>query len=278
MRELIIKRNRLDMTDIYLKYDEQKYNIEYSERKNILILRRLSDNEILGIFSDRIGFIVQCDINEEANFLVTDYSEIDKNNDVQVKFKHYIDRYAADSLYLKKQFRCDTAHYQQCHITDSSYLIEQPYVTIVYNLDKSKKFERVYYNEKINEIIGANTLLVTEKLNATLNYEISDTITYGINPETFEITTRIWSEEQQRYIDVYTKDQVEKIDENLRQKGHCLNMEDFTLGDITIELEIQKYLNLSEKYLNKSKSVYLDYCGDKVNEEFVKTFIKTKQN
>ena len=75
----------------------------------MIILRRLSDNKTLEIFSDKIGFIVQCDLGENTNFLMTDYSEEDKNGNTLLKFKHYIDRSYLDSLLLEKTFDCDCA-------------------------------------------------------------------------------------------------------------------------------------------------------------------------
>ena len=70
MFEELIKKD--DGITIDLKYDNKKYDIEYVKSKNMIILRRLIDNKILEIFSDKIGFIVQCDLKEQTNFLITD--------------------------------------------------------------------------------------------------------------------------------------------------------------------------------------------------------------
>lgn len=272
-KEIITKDRN---TSIYFEYDKEKYDIEYVETKNMIILRRLSDNQILEIFSDKIGFIVQCDTDEQTNFLVTDYSNVDENKNEQIKFKHYIDRNSSDSLYLKNEFECNSIHLESCRITDCSYLVEQSrYGGSIYNLDKnSKRFEQVYNDKQINEIIGDNTLLVSEKLGDFCNSKITDTITYGINPETFEITTPIWSELQQREISVYTKEQVDEINEKLREKGCWLNTKDYSLGDITIYLEVEECLAKLAVYHERPKSVYLDIMHDKINEDFVKKFVK----
>lgn len=274
MFKAVITKDR--SASIYLEYDKEKYDIEYVKTKNMIILRRLADNQILEIFSDAIGFIVQCDINEQTNFLVTDYSKDDKSKEEKIKFKHYIDRNSSDSLYLKNEFECDSIHLESCRITDYSYLVEQSlYGGALYNLDKkSKMFDQVYNDKQINGIIGDNTLLVSETLNACWNSKITDTITYGINPETFEITTAIWSELQQREISVYTKEQINEISKDLRKKGYWLNTQDYSLGDITIHLEVEKYLDKLAEYLERPESVYLDSMHDKINENFVKKFIR----
>lgn len=52
---------------IDLKYDKENYNIEYVKNKNLIILRRLADNKVLEIFSEKIGFIVQCNLGEQTS-------------------------------------------------------------------------------------------------------------------------------------------------------------------------------------------------------------------
>lgn len=268
--EVITKEDR---STIDLKYDKKKYSIEYAKNENMIILRRLSDNQILKIFSDNIGFIVQCNVGEQINFLVTDYSEKDKNGNELLKFKHYIDSKYFDSLQQKNSFDCDCAVLSVCRITDSSYLVEQSgYTSYIYNLNqKSKRFKRVYNDQKVNDFFNENTLLVSEEISASLRYEINDTITYGINPETLEITTPIWSELQQRYIKIYTKEQVDRLREKLAEKGLFLDTE--SLGEITIYYEVKKYLNEIAKQLDSPQCVYTDAMDSKINEEFVKKFI-----
>lgn len=259
--------------NIYLKYDKEEYSVEYVKNKNIILLRRLSDNQIKEVFSDKIGFIVQCNKEKKVNFLVTDYSEMEKNGDTKIMFKHYIDKNFSDSLCLKEKFECSSISISQCRITDSSYLIEQKHGWSIYNLDKkTKMFERVYNDEKVKMFFDDNTILVSDKRDASLNFEISDTLTYGINPETLEITTPIWSELQQRWIPIYTQQQVDKLREEEYKNGFYLATQ--SLGEMTIYFEIQRYLEKIDKQLDKPQNIYLDSRRSKVNEKFIKKFVK----
>lgn len=272
MVEDIIKKENGHIID--LKYDKENYNIEYVKNKNLIILRRLLDNQILEIFSDKIGFIVQCNLGEQTNFLVTDYSEEDRNGITLLKFKHYVDKSYLDSLHLVKSFDCDCANLSFYRITDSSYIVEKSgYTGCIYNLDrKSKCFKRIYDDKKVSKFFNDGTLLVSEEISATARNDISDTLTYGINPETFEITTPIWSEEQQRWINVYTREKVERLREELREKGLFLGRED--LGEITIYFEVERYLNILAEKIDRPQCVYTDIMRSNVNKDFVKKFVK----
>lgn len=272
MLESIITKDNNSTID--LKYDKGEYSIEYVKNKKLIILRRLTDNQILEVFSDKIGFIVQCNIGKQTNFLVTDYSEENKRGEILPKFKHYTDSGYSDSLQLKNTFDCASVHLSICRITDASYLVEQSgYSSCIYNLEqKSKRFKRIYNDQKVNEVFNDNTLLVSEEVSASLRCDINDTITYGINPKTFEITTPIWSEFQQRYINIYTQEQVEKLKEKLSKKELFLDSENS--DEITIHFEVKGYLNEIAKQFDRPQSVYRDATETKVNEEFVKKFVK----
>ena len=237
----------------------------------MIILRRLSDNKTLEIFSDKIGFIVQCDLRGNTNFLMTDYSEEDKNGNTLLKFKHYTDRNYLDSLLLEKTFDCSCAALSVSRITDSSYLVEQSgYTGCIYNLNKkSKRFKRIYNDQKVKDFFNDNTLLVSEEISAFFRHDVNDTLTYGINPETFKITTPIWSELQQRYISIYTQEQAKKL---METKGLFLNLEN--LDEITIYFEVKKYLNEIAKQFDRPQSVYIDAMNSEINEKFVKKFVK----
>lgn len=254
-------------TTIDLEYDKEKYSMEYVKTKDMIILRRLKDNQILKIFSDKIGFIVQCDIDQQINFLVSEYSDTN-----QSKFKHYIDDNSSNSLYLKNEFDCNSVS----RITNKSYLINESYYngTCIYNLkEKSKKFNWVYNNTTIQKIFNDNTVLVSERQEAFLTSEINDTLIYGINPETLEITTSIWSELQQRYIQVYTKEKLDNLKEELQKKGQYINTQNKSIDEITIYFEVTKYLNELSNHFNRPKSTYL-YSNNKEMEDFVKTLKK----
>ena len=97
--EIAVGRNKT----VYLEYNNEEYDIEYVENKNVFILRRLKDNKVLEIFGDKIGFIVQVNSYGVSNFVTTKYSE-DKE---EIKFKHYIDRSSYDDFKLINEIDCD---------------------------------------------------------------------------------------------------------------------------------------------------------------------------
>lgn len=242
----------------------------------MVILRRLEDNKVLEIFSDKIGFIVEYDTEIETNFIVSDYSEIYNNGDRVTKLKHYIVNKYEDSLQLKESLECDDCNLSKCRITDSSYLIENGYTSYIYNLnEKSKRFEFIYKDKKLKDYFSDSTLLVSERRMPFECSYMDDILTYGINPETFEITTPIWSEMQQRLINIYTFEQAQKIKDKYLEKGLILRFKN--LGDLTICFEIDEHLQKIEDALyERLQGVYLDskYFGYEINENFVKQFVK----
>lgn len=268
MFKTVINKSRTET--IYLEYDKEKYDIEYVSNRNTIILRRLIDNKVVEIFSDKVGFIVQCNAFGKTHFLATTYTQIDQRGLEVITLKHYIDEPLSDSLILQQQFACNSIQLDECRITDNSFMVEQlGYGGSIYNLSqKTKKFVYVYNDKKINKIVGDNVLMVSERKSACSDNDVNDTITYGINPVTFEIVTPIWSRLQQRFIEIYTEEQI-----NQMNGGTNINIEKPNLGDITIYFEIERYLNYISMHLNTKQEMYLD-CMDKVNESFVKKFVK----
>lgn len=264
MEELVIINDAGNSID--LKYDGKKYNIEYVKSKRIIILRRLADNRTLEIFSDKIGFIVQYNSEEQTNFLVTAPSE----NGV-IEFKHYVDSGYGDSLQLKNSFEGGNKILVLRRITDSSYIVDQSNGTSrLYNLNEtSKRFGRIYTDPRVRRFFNDKTVLVSETVYSDYRRDIYDTLTYGVSLETFEITTPIWSELQQRFINVYNKEQVDKL---VNEKG--LRFDGISLDEITISYEIKRYLNEIAKQFGEPQSVYTGLMSEEVNKEFVMKFVR----
>lgn len=257
---------------IYLEYDREKYDIEYVKNKSAIILRRLSDNTVLEIFNDKVGFIVQVDGLGETRFVVTDYSQGENN----IYLKHFVDRKYSDKLILKNKLTCNTIHINECRVSDNSFIVEQHgYSGSIYNLNKtSRNFDFIYNDNKISQIVGEGVLMVSETMRALVASDIKDTIIYGINPETFEIVTPIWSKMQQRYINIYTKEQIDKVRKDLSNEYKNIDVETFSSSDITIHFEIRKYLEIVASHFTRNDNMYLDFMKSKVNESFVKKFVK----
>ena len=269
-KDIIVTKNR---AIIDLEYDKDKYDFEYVKSKGVIILRRKSDNQVLEIFSDKIEYIVQSNTGNVTNFIVTDYSEVDKDGSRIFKIKHYVDT-GSDELSLRRQFDYDGSTLDQCRITESSFIVDQKGCGgSIYNLEnKSKNFDYIYNNKKISEIIGENILMVSE-IKRSFFGELTDRLTYGIDPSTFEIVTPIWSELQQRYIAMYTDKQVDE----LQEKYPFGNIKKNSLEDNTIYFEVERYLRLlTEVYLKEQITgrIYLNFNDSEVNEDFVKEFVK----
>ncbi len=259
---------------VYFKYDKEEYDIEYIKDQNMIIVRQLPDYHILEIFSDKIGFIVQSNIGDQTNFLVTDYSQKDENGKTTIQFKHYTGKKYKRSLDLVKVLNCSEFELSSCRITDNTYLVEQnDQGSCIYNISqKSKRFDSVYHDDDINKFLQENILLVSETRTALFRPDIKDTITYGINPETFQIETPIWSDLQQRLIPIYMQKEIDKLKEKWFLDHN--SYEGQSLEEITIHFEIDQYLNQLDNQIERSQTVYEDVVDSKVNEEFVKKFIK----
>lgn len=261
---------------MYFEYDKTKYDIEYSEDDHMILLTRLSDNKVLEIFEDKISFIIQSYVDRKANFLIADWEETDKKK--KWKIKHYIDKFS-NFLILQQEFDSQHGVMEQCRIAnlDNVYVIEQENSSIIYNLNSGEyeRFAQVYNDEEVTKFFDDNTLLVNEVKSAfqCKKNKVSDTLTYGINPETFAITTPIWSELQHRFINIYTQEQVDKINESLKEKGIFFDTSYYSLSEITIRLEIEVYLWKLELCLADPQNVY---SYNEVNENFVKKFVKKK--
>lgn len=270
---------------IELKYDKERYSINYIKESNNVVLSRLSNQKVLAVFSDKIGFIVQVNVASTPNFLVSDYSNFDKFDiSKPIKLEHYEDLddgrlFGNPGFVSIKTLNIDSATLEGCRITERAYLVNGS--KQIYNIAKfknrlSKPFEEIYIDEKVRAYLGDDTVLVTDFVypnkHADNRLGLHDALTYGINLKTFEITTPIWSELQQRYIEVYTREKINKMTPHLGD--WAINNDQ--CGESTIEFEVLSYLNGLVRQMDCSHRVYSDF--DTVNEEFVRSFVRTKKS
>lgn len=272
--------------DIDVEYDEKRYNVEYVQEEGVILLRRLSDNKVIKIFDDHLGFIVQIDKDNKTHFLVSSYGKTKLDD---IKFEHYIDYEYADKLELYAEFENNCIALSEICVSDGIFIVEKDSSGAnLYNLKTySQRFEKIYNDEKIKALFGTddNTIMVSQVINADVNFQtqdeiiyslnpICDYITYGINPETYEITTPIWSEDQQRYIPIYNEEQLSEVEkQKIVQFGYnYLNRKNYSVREIMIELEVRRYLNERYACTDKPKSMYTD--DNQINEGFVRNFIK----
>ena len=257
-----------DNRTIYLEYDNKEYDIEYDRSKRVIIVSFKGCDE-LATFSDKIGFLVQTYSNDLINFVVTDCSCENK-----IYLKHYVETIGGE-LKLIKKFECNSALIEKCRATDDLFIVEQEgYGGTVYSLnEKSKRFDYIHNDKKIKEIVQKKILLVSEKVGELPHS--TDIITYGINSN-FNIVTSIWSELQQRSIKI--KNHTSEVSETIKrreligEKRHYLipSRDRYMLDEATMDLEVGKYLNKLDKYLDKTERPFFDDTELEINEGFVK--------
>ncbi len=103
--EKIIFNMKNNEGKIDLKYDCERYSIEYVKNgeQMVLVIKRLIDDQILKIFDDSIGFIVQYDEGNNSHFFVSCCME-DSNKNRQYKLRQYVDYYhLCDELILNEE-------------------------------------------------------------------------------------------------------------------------------------------------------------------------------
>ena len=253
-----------------LEYDDDKYFIDYytdhaiGERKDNYFVKRLSDNKTIGVFSGSITDIIQRD----NIFIVASYDTSLKGHGCQVTY--YSDE---GNKNLTRLFSYSCRGYRK--VSDKTvYLEKDNYNGYLCNDNGLCNYlSRVYIEDDIDELLGGNVILVSEDRYARSDKSIKDTITYGINPDTFEIKTPIWSDREERYIDILSEEECLKKEEEIAKKGRYPASSITSLGYKTIELEIQNTLDeiaLSRKH---GPSVYMPGTSG-INKEFVKGFKK----
>lgn len=278
-----------------LIYDLSEYSIECfcekgsKDRKDSFILKRKKCDEIMKIFTGDITDIIQCKKNGYNYFVVIEYpnTRCDKCN---------ISCYKDDGSELSCIFSKDCRECKQ--ITNSSFLlefdvsfskelnlIESEYA--LYNIDTYRcGFSQVYsdsnISNRLNEVIDDKVLFVKENLcskNGKRGHKAEDTIIYGIDPKTFDAKTKIWSDLQQRYIDILSEEEIKEKEAKYVAKDMDPNSIFYrvyrgkTLGDKTIGLEIQLPLEEIAIMMQKNTpNIFVsDTCGE-INKEFVKGF------
>ena len=267
--------------EIDLQYDNFEYSVDVSEKDKIIVLRRLEDNKVIKVFNDQISFLVQVGNYCPSFVIVT----LDENK--QPKLIHYVDYKNRDFLEIEDEYDVKSTRLKDIRLSEKSFIVEQKNNggTIFTVKGRAAYYDRIYKDRRIYDIIGKNIVMVDQVKRGKQNDEIEDTLTYGINPDTKEIVTPIWSRLQNRLINVYTKEDIE----NIRNNRDSMNLSscDYSylntaetpfvgFGDATMHFEVDRYIELLEKYIEKSDSIYEDKYNRKINEKFVKKFVLNK--
>lgn len=271
---------RINNREIELQYDKSEYSIDVSEKDEIISLRRKKDDKVLKVFTDPISFLVQ--IGKECpSFVVVTWDE-----KKQPKLTHFVDYESRNYLEKENEFDVNTVLLEEIRLTERSFIVNQNNAggKIFTVGNGSTYYDRIYKDRRINDIIGKNIVMVDEVKSGEKNKEIEDTLTYGINPDTKEIVTPIWSRLQNRLINLFTNDDIERIRNNRNSMNldYCdyiyLNNADnsYGLGEATMHFEVDRYIELLENHIEKSDSIYEDDFDSRINENFVNKFVPNK--
>ncbi len=277
-----------------LEYDENEYEIEYFGKEidvskpwegrrfikeNYFIVKNVEENEIINVFTGDISDIIQYKDNDNNYFVVVSYPDKESSRSL---ITTYIDEgFDMPVVFKKEIMECNRVS----NHTFSLILEGNDYA--LYNGEKFKKdFHNVcdypFDYEKIKNLYGEDVLFVEEKLRPRFvldGADVDDIITYGVDVDTLEIKTPIWSEIQQRYIKLLSEEEIEKREENYRKKNINAKAayKSDSIGDKTIGLEVQLPLEEISLMMGRRLSIgaYVDGFGDKEkNKEFVKGFRK----
>ena len=256
VREIIKLDEKRRQNDIQLEYDEEKFEIIYIENLRKIVLKRKKDYAVLAIFDDNIGFLIEHDIYGYTHFVISDANDYKEEG---ILLKHY--RMAEEGLYLVDVEHIEDARECTCRIKDHYYIVNQKrYGGAIYNLRFKDEFHDFIHKEKeILEQFEEPVLLVTDVCKWRM---LEDKITYGINLDTFDVVTPIYSKLQQRMIPLRTKDW---LDEPLSSEKK---------GPVTIQTDIVYTLQCLDDYLKEPWELYNQ--DKQVNQEYVRKFTKIK--
>lgn len=283
---MIINNNRV-YKNVYLEYDKDKFDIEYVEEAGKFLIRNLTDGEIMAAFDETIGFIIQSyqGSYKIPNFVVSSFI-LDENGNVKgSKLTHYVASWN-NELEIRGEFDTDFQVLPgELRMSDHTYLVNGERLLEdntpskkLYNLKKtSDLFYKVYTDPEVKaslkKITDKEMVLVSDRVQEG---EVIDDIIYGLDPETFEAVTPIWSSLQQKFIEPYT-------DKVLESKGMLYDLGYTTKTNLTVEDEIYSPVSTIDDLLfdvreNLEKDLN-SFNGDtriskngQLNKEFILSF------
>ncbi len=227
-----------------VKYDNTKYKID-CDGDSITIRRASDDNELKKIYiAPYTPYITQVNKNGKTHFVIitTSYNH---NGVHLIDYVYYKDK-------LERDYYTDSSNVRK--INDSLYLIdyaiEGKNKTSIYNLEFESEIHEYIRGRKNEDLrLDENYVMVVDKIVGKKDEEdeneeiFEDYLTYGIDLDTYEIVTPIYSTFHKEY---FNMDSTECFEEAMK-----------------INAETQE----------KRKSLYI---GGKYNQEFANTFKRNK--
>ncbi len=255
-----------DYGKIPVEYDETKYRIDCIDKLNVLTIHRLSDNKIIYISNPYPTYAVQIDLDKQTHFVIGNHKEHCN------KLCDYILDDGEDYVRLKDEFETEYWCLDDIRIGNHTFKVEDDhYSARLYNLkDLSELFDRIYMD---NKMLCKNNIILVEKRWFTFTSEtIEEKIRYFIDVDTLECVSPIHSTLQNRFIPIYTKQEIKEKAKQLEKLGKYLDI-DRSPFSITEDLEIIKYYQLLISYVSGSK-IYNDIDNDtlEIKEDYVRKF------
>lgn len=253
------------------KYDENKYDINYSKNQGIIILKKKCNNEILKVFDNNVMFILQYDniSDDSVDFVVGERSIENCKKGLLYHYKE-----DSDSLTSYLISKLENVDLEKCMVSDRTFITKEGHCDnkyVLYNLEGiSSCYSDIIIDKRLKEYLGDNKVFVKQIRSFNKEHENGyiDILTYVIDTEDYKICSPIKSDLQDRFIRVYSDEEIERIKKEYSEQDKSLNTNQ-TNEEITIELEIDKYIKLLNKDLEQRTLIK----DNKVNKEYVMKFI-----
>lgn len=225
------------------------------------------NKKIFGVeYSKNFGSILQIDCENGKRFVITAFDEKSNTN----KLYCYGDN-KDGKIELFRVLKINSLNLEDIKINDKNYLVEsENYGGKIYNieLDRLSDFFDIVFESETDEKILVSKNIVDSRIG-----KINDVISYEIDLNTLKIISPIWSDLQQRYINLYSeKEMKNKKTQSLKNSDYAYYTDDN--ATTTINFEVKKYLDIIANHFNQIedyKMIPVVYDADEATfKEYVK--------
>lgn len=234
-------------TDVYVEYDDEVYDIDLCNSENgynhIVIVDKKNGNALRIFDASTTGFIVQKTFNNKTLLFV---SYFDKENR-----KYYLMKYGSTLCSgVDSPVSVPSIKYELIYLGYGSFIINDEHIgykypgNLIYNPfqnKRSRNFRKIYLFEieRHPKYVHGTELISFEKDEFDMT-RIYDEVTYGIDLQTLDICTPIYSERMNDYFEVVDE---KPDDETLMYLDYMHGYYDINKpGDVTIINKIIKPL------------------------------------
>lgn len=236
-----IRRLKVDDKTYSLIYDDEVYDIFYNYENKKIVIRRKQDNKTVEEFSKNIYFIEQT----SRGFIV---GEKGKCKAPVITYNYY--DFDSNDIYWKDSYRIPSSDIDKVRLSCGVYIIGDDNKKSLFSpelLTRSIEYDRITTNNEtsfeLNDMVLVDEVISVED-EETHYPVVSDKIKYGVNPVTFKVATKIYSFNQNKFIDVYT-------DEELMVKDSCPKVPGIICNDARHSYSVSIDRNLDETINDK---------------------------